>query len=231
MIFYTGNSMKGVFVPGDTLELETVPFSELRPGDIVAIDAERPYVHRVIRIEKGRIITQGDNNPHPDEQPLTPDRSFQKVTGAAAFDGSPRRFRSGENGITDFRHHQRRRRFRTALLAVSRNIGRVFSRRFELRDRLDFKGASAMGASASSSPAEVRRARSVSANCFAVFFPSSERGRINDAIFPLSAKRFMLRQAFPFLAQKCLISRSPVFQFHRSDDGVNAIGESEDRGL
>ena len=170
MIFYTGNSMKGVFAPGDTLELEAVPFSELRPGDIVAIDAERPYVHRVIRIEKGRIITQGDNNPQPDEQPLTPDRSFQKVTGAAAFDGSPRRFRSGENGITDFRHHQRRRRFRTALLAVSRNIGRVFSRRFELRDRLDFKGASAMGASASSSPAEVRRARSVSANRFTVFF-------------------------------------------------------------
>ena len=73
--------MKGVFAPGDTLELEAVPFSELRPGDIVAIDAERPYVHRVIRIEKDRIITQGDNNPHPDEQPLTPDRSFQKVTG------------------------------------------------------------------------------------------------------------------------------------------------------
>ena len=145
MIFYTGNSMKGVFVPGDTLELETVPFSELRPGDIVAIDAERPYVHRVIRIEKDRIITQGDNNPHPDEQPLTPDRSFQKVTGAAAFDGSPRRFRSGENGITDFRHHQRRRRFRTALLAVSRNIGRVFFRRFELRDRLDFEGGVCYG--------------------------------------------------------------------------------------
>ncbi len=114
-------------------------------GAYVAIDAERPYVHRVIRIEKDRIITQGDNNPHPDEQPLTPDRSFQKVTGAVAFDGSPRRFYSGENGITNFRHHQRRRRFRTALLTVFRNIGRVFSRRFELCDRLDFKGSVCYG--------------------------------------------------------------------------------------
>ena len=178
--------MKGVFAPGDTLELEAVPFSELRPGDIVAIDAERPYVHRVIRIEKDRIITQGDNNPHPDEQPLTPDRSFQKVTGAAAFDGSPRRFRSGENGITDFRHHQRRRRFRTALLTVFRNIGRVFPRRFELRDRLDFKGGVCYGRFglivARRSPAGTFRFRKLFCRLFSVFRKRENKRRDISAV-------------------------------------------------
>ena len=70
--------MRGVFTPGDTLQLEAVPFAELRPGDIVAVEAERPYVHRVIRIDGTRITTQGDNNSAPDPQPLTPEQPFRR---------------------------------------------------------------------------------------------------------------------------------------------------------
>lgn len=125
--------MRGVFTPGDTLQLEAVPFAELRPGDIVAIEAERPYVHRVIRIDGARITTQGDNNSAPDPQPLTPEQPFLRVAAAASFDGVPRSFHSGTQGMKDFRKHQRGRRTRAALMRLFTSLERLLFWRFELR--------------------------------------------------------------------------------------------------
>lgn len=125
--------MRGVFIPGDTLQLEAVPFAELRPGDIVAIEAGRPYVHRVIRIDGARITTQGDNNSAPDPQPLTPEQPFLRVAAAASFDGVPRSFHSGTQGMKDFRKHQRGRRTRTALMRLFTSLERLLFWRFELR--------------------------------------------------------------------------------------------------
>lgn len=133
MIFYKGDSMRGVFTPGDTLQLEAVPFAELRPGDIVAIEAGRPYVHRVIRIDGARITTQGDNNSAPDPQPLTPEQPFRRVAAAASFDGAPRNFHSGTQGMKDFRKHQRGRRTRAALLRLFTRLEPLLFWRFELR--------------------------------------------------------------------------------------------------
>lgn len=128
--------MRGVFIPGDTLQLEAVPFAELRPGDIVAIEAERPYVHRVIRIDGARITTQGDNNSAPDPQPLTPEQPFRRVVAAASFDGAPRSFHSGAQGMIDFRKHQRGRRIRAALLRLFTRLEPLLFWRFELRRTL-----------------------------------------------------------------------------------------------
>lgn len=125
--------MRGVFTPGDTLQLEAVPFAELRPGDIVAIEAGRPYVHRVIRIDGARITTQGDNNSAPDPQPLTPEQPFRRVAAAASFDGAPRNFHSGTQGMKDFRKHQRGRRTRAALLRLFTRLEPLLFWRFELR--------------------------------------------------------------------------------------------------
>lgn len=125
--------MRGVFTPGDTLQLEAVPFAELRPGDIVAIEAGRPYVHRVIRIDGARITTQGDNNFAPDPQPLTPEQPFLRVAAAASFDGVPRSFHSGTQGMKDFRKHQRGRRIRAALMRLFTSLERLLFWRFELR--------------------------------------------------------------------------------------------------
>ncbi len=136
MVFYKGDSMRGVFTPGDTLQLEAVPFAELRPGDIVAIEAERPYVHRVIRIDGTRITTQGDNNSAPDPQPLTPEQPFRRVAAAASFDGAPRSFHSGTQGMKDFRKHQRSRRTRAALLRLFTRLEPLLFWRFELRRTL-----------------------------------------------------------------------------------------------
>lgn len=133
MVFYKGDSMRGVFIPGDTLQLEAVPFTELRPGDIVAIEAGRPYVHRVIRIDGARITTQGDNNSAPDPQPLTPEQPFLRVAAAASFDGVPRSFHSGTQGMKDFRKHQRGRRTRAALMRLFTSLERLLFWRFELR--------------------------------------------------------------------------------------------------
>lgn len=133
MIFYKGDSMRGVFTPGDTLQLEAVPFAELRPGDIVAVEAGRPYVHRVIRIDGARITTQGDNNSAPDPQPLTPEQPFLRVAAAASFDGVPRSFHSGTQGMKDFRKHQRGRRTRAALMRLFTSLERLLFWRFELR--------------------------------------------------------------------------------------------------
>jgi hypothetical protein len=70
---YRGRSMLGTFRFGDSLIIESVPFNDLRPGDIVVYKGlnhggdEDNLVHRVISIRPEGLVTQGDNNSRPDK--------------------------------------------------------------------------------------------------------------------------------------------------------------------
>lgn len=106
--YYFGNSMKGVFRSGDALELAECAWDDLQIGDIVAVQTpELLYVHRVIRKENGKIITQGDHNPAPDRHCLTAEDVFQKVTGRRDRAGKRFPVSSGCGGMAEFQRHQR----------------------------------------------------------------------------------------------------------------------------
>ncbi len=114
---YTGNSMKGVFVPGETLSLAEKGFETLREGDVVAILSRTPHVvHRIIEKKADHAITMGDNNDHPDTMKLSCDADFRLVTGAISLDGTFRPVKGGEAGMAQFRRQQRKRRMRRVIL-------------------------------------------------------------------------------------------------------------------
>lgn len=78
--YYTGNSMRGMFVPGDILLLSAITYGELECGDIVAVFDSTPYyVHRVVRKTPESAVTMGDNNSIPDSAPLTEKSRFMLV--------------------------------------------------------------------------------------------------------------------------------------------------------
>jgi len=70
---YRGRSMEGTFRFGDSLIIESVPFTEVRPGDIVVYHGlnhnadEDDLVHRVISARPEGLVAQGDNNSRPDK--------------------------------------------------------------------------------------------------------------------------------------------------------------------
>lgn len=118
---YTGNSMRGMFVPGERLFLEPVLFDSLRVGDIVAIFDRTPfYVHRVVELDPARAVTMGDNNLRPDAAFLTPGSHFKRVIRAQGLDGSLRTIPGGELGMAQFRRQQRRRRLLASFNAAFR---------------------------------------------------------------------------------------------------------------
>ncbi len=108
----TGDSMRGAFVPGETLFLAETPFETLRKGDVVAIFGRTPYyVHRLVEKNADCAVTMGDNNDRPDTMKLTPDSRFQLVVRARGLDGTERQVPGGDAGMEQFRRRQRRRRF------------------------------------------------------------------------------------------------------------------------
>lgn len=110
---YKGNSMKGMFVPGETLALAGTPFESLRTGDVVAIlDRQPNIVHRIVEIKPGYAVTMGDNNDRPDARPLNPGDAFRLVTEAFSLDGKRRTVEGGEAGMRQFRRQQRKRKMR-----------------------------------------------------------------------------------------------------------------------
>ena len=110
---YTGNSMRGVFVPGEMLELARAAFETLRTGDVVAMFDRNPYVvHRIVEKNADYAVTMGDNNGCPDNLKLTPDADFRLVTGVLPPDGTVRAVAGGETGMRQFRRQQRRRKLR-----------------------------------------------------------------------------------------------------------------------
>ena len=110
---YTGNSMRGMFVPGEMLALAETAFETLRTGDVVAMFARTPHVvHRIIEKNAEYAVTMGDNNDCPDAGKLKPDDVFRLVTGAVALDGTVRIVEGGEAGMRQFRRQQRKRKLR-----------------------------------------------------------------------------------------------------------------------
>jgi signal peptidase len=62
-----GTSMVPALWPGDLATIEHTSMARLRPGDIVLFVTEGALtVHRVRRIEHGRLIAQGDSHAHLD---------------------------------------------------------------------------------------------------------------------------------------------------------------------
>ena len=118
--FYTGESMRGMFVPGETLFLAESAFETLREGDVVAIFDRTPYyVHRIVEKNADCAVTMGDNNGHPDARKLTPESRFKLVTSVRGLDGAVRQTFGGDAGMEQFRRQQRkwkRRRFASALI-------------------------------------------------------------------------------------------------------------------
>jgi len=114
---YTGNSMRGTFVPGETLILAETAFDTLQTGDVVAIFERSPYyVHRIIEKNADSAVTMGDNNGRPDALRLTRDSRFRLVTEARGLDGIVRQIPGGEAGIAQFRRQQRKRRFAARMI-------------------------------------------------------------------------------------------------------------------
>ena len=67
---YNGQSMAPLFVPGDGLIIESYANDdEMQIGDVIAYphpSDDFDAVHRIVRIDKGKIFTQGDNNDQED---------------------------------------------------------------------------------------------------------------------------------------------------------------------
>ena len=119
VVFYTGNSMRGMFVDGERLFLEDAAFDSLRVGDIVAIFDRTPYcVHRVVELAPDRAVTMGDNNMRPDAFPLTPASSLKRVVHAQGLDGSLRAVHGGESGMAQVSRQQRKCRLRACASAL-----------------------------------------------------------------------------------------------------------------
>lgn len=110
-VIYTGNSMRGTFASGETLELDGTTFESLRPGDVVVMFDRNPYVvHRIIGKNADSAVTMGDNNGRPDAWKLTPDGTFRLVTAAVSLNGTFRAVAGGEAGMRQFRRRQRIRK-------------------------------------------------------------------------------------------------------------------------
>lgn len=108
---YTGDSMRGVFEPGETLVLTETSFETLRAGDVVAIFGREPYiVHRIVEMHAEYAVTMGDNNDRPDPVNLTPDACFRLVADAVSPDGTVRLVAGGDAGMRQFRLRQRKRK-------------------------------------------------------------------------------------------------------------------------
>ena len=110
---YSGNSMRGVFVPGEMLQLARTAFEALRTGDVIVMFDRTPcVVHRIVEKNADCAVTMGDNNARPDAWKLTSDADFRLVTGVFFPDGTVRAVAGGEAGMRQFRRQQRKRNMR-----------------------------------------------------------------------------------------------------------------------
>ena len=110
---YTGNSMRGIFVPGEMLALAETAFETLRTGDVVVMFGRAPHVvHRIVEKNAEYAVTMGDNNDRPDAEKLMPGDAFRLVSGAFSADGTRRTVEGGEAGMKQFRRQQRKRKLR-----------------------------------------------------------------------------------------------------------------------
>lgn len=108
-----GNSMLGVFSPGDQVFAREIDFSEPKVGDIIVFTPldrrKRLVVHRVVKRNENQIITHGDNNLLPD-RPITRRNGAIYIVEKALRDGKPIAFSHGELGMADFLQHQKKKK-------------------------------------------------------------------------------------------------------------------------
>ena len=74
--------IKSGFLKGDVLVVKGVDDDDLKVGDVIVYSIKgqsTPIVHRIVKIENGKITTKGDHNPSHD--PWTP----QKIYGGAVL--------------------------------------------------------------------------------------------------------------------------------------------------
>lgn len=124
--YYTGNSMRGMFEPGDMLILKRIAFELLECGDIVAVFDRSPfYVHRIVDKTQQQAVTMGDNNDRPDTMFLTRKSKFLLVEGVIPV-GTTTDFvfpvKGGRIGMVQFRRQQRIRRTIRLILRIMREI-------------------------------------------------------------------------------------------------------------
>jgi signal peptidase I len=83
---YTGRSMEGTFRLGDRLIVEPVPFTDLRPGDVIVYQGlnhkgtEEELVHRVMGCLPNGLVVRGDNNPCADKTLVTESNLVGRVS-------------------------------------------------------------------------------------------------------------------------------------------------------
>ena len=86
--FY-GGSMRPVLDSEKIALVRSVPFSEVRTGQIVVFkepDGESVTAHRVVSRDTNRLNTKGDANAAPDKSPVTADRYIGVIRPNEIFD-------------------------------------------------------------------------------------------------------------------------------------------------
>jgi signal peptidase I len=91
---YLGNSMRGIFTPGDIMLLLVVSHTEIIPGDVIVFrkahqtGSNEMVVHRVVGIVDCGFITRGDNNLRCDMIPVFPEQIVGKVIAVQKGDNT-----------------------------------------------------------------------------------------------------------------------------------------------
>ncbi len=126
---YTGRSMEGIFSLGDRLIVETVPFTDLRPGDIIVYQGlnhkgtEEELVHRVMGCLPNGLVVRGDNNPCADKTLVTENNLVGRVSHVVR-DGKRYPVRGKGFGLMRARALYRWRYIWISLWDVVRYLGR-----------------------------------------------------------------------------------------------------------
>ena len=123
---YTSTSMLRVFTPGDCVETdETIPFADLRVGDIVVFTSRSAtadrIIHRIIRRTDDSLTTMGDNNPAPDAAPVTASQRPALAVAKVLPDGRRIPLSRGAAGMRQFRMN----RLRYWTSRILSRIGRI----------------------------------------------------------------------------------------------------------
>ena len=100
--------MLRVFSPGDLVETDdTVPFDELRVGDIIIFPSldnpEKRIIHRIVRKSGDILTTMGDNNPSPDKDSVTAAQKPLLAVARIMPDGRRMPLFRGRRGMRQFR--------------------------------------------------------------------------------------------------------------------------------
>jgi hypothetical protein len=81
----TGVSMRPLIAPGGVVRVEPARAADVRPGDVVLVDAgDRIVCHRLVYVAAGRAVTRGDNTLDCD-----PPQPASAIIGRVAIPPSP----------------------------------------------------------------------------------------------------------------------------------------------